>query len=197
VAIRQLAEDFGRYLYLPRLREAGVLAGAVEDGLGLLLWANDSFAYADSYDEAEARYRGLRGGQRITVSADSPDGLLVKPEVARRQLDTERPPEPSKPGEPPPQPSKGGGQAPEPPKPAAGPRRYHGSVALDPARVGRDAGRIAEEVIAHLAGLVGAEVRVTLEIEARIPGGAPDNVVRIVTENGRTLKFASHGFEKE
>jgi hypothetical protein len=70
-------------------------------------------------------------------------------------------------------------------------------VALDPARVGRDAGRIAEEVIAHLAGLVGAEVAVTLEIEARIPGGAPDNVVRIVTENGRTLKFASHGFEKE
>ena len=70
-------------------------------------------------------------------------------------------------------------------------------MALDPARVGRDAGRIAEEVIAHLAGLVGAEVAVTLEIEARIPGGAPDNVVRIVTENGRTLKFASHGFEKE
>jgi predicted AAA+ superfamily ATPase len=196
VAIRQLAEDFGRYLYLPRLREAEVLAGAVEDGVGLLLWANDSFAYADSYGEADARYRGLRGGQRVTVSADGPDGLLVRPEVARRQLEAERP-EPQKAGAPSPQPPSGERPAPEPPKPATGPRRYHGSVALDPARVGRDAGRIAEEVIAHLAGLVGAEVAVTLEIEARIPGGAPDNVVRIVTENGRTLKFASHGFEKE
>jgi len=52
-------------------------------------------------------------------------------------------------------------------------------------------------VIAHLSGLVGAEVTVTLEIEARIPSGAPDHVVRTVTENSRTLKFTSHGFEKE
>lgn len=37
---------------------------------------------------------------------------------------------------------------------------------------------LAEEVIAHLSGLVGAEVRVTLEIEAEIPTGAPERVVR-------------------
>ena len=59
------------------------------------------------------------------------------------------------------------------------------------------AGRIADEVISHIVGLVGSNVRVTLEIEAEIPGGAPDNVVRTVTENGRTLKFTSQGFEKE
>ena len=64
-------------------------------------------------------------------------------------------------------------------------------------RTGRDAGRIADEVITHLAGLVGANVRVTLEIEADIPDGAPDHVVRTVTENSRTLKFSSHGFERE
>lgn len=68
---------------------------------------------------------------------------------------------------------------------------------LDTARVGRDASRIADEVISHLAGLVGANVKVTLEIEAEIPSGAPDNVVRTVTENSRTLKFTSQGFEKE
>ena len=43
--------------------------------------------------------------------------------------------------------------------------------------MGRDAGRIADEVISHLSGLVGANVKVTLEIEAEIPNGAPDNVV--------------------
>jgi hypothetical protein len=37
----------------------------------------------------------------------------------------------------------------------------------------------------------------TLEIEAEVPGGAPDHVVRTVTENSRTLKFASHGFETD
>jgi hypothetical protein len=68
---------------------------------------------------------------------------------------------------------------------------------LDPTRVGRDAGRIADEVIAHLAGLVGSDVKVTLEIQAHIPNGAPDNVVRTITENGRTLKFTAQGFEVE
>jgi len=40
-----------------------------------------------------------------------------------------------------------------------------------------------EEVIAHLESLAGADVRVALEIDARIPNGAPEDVVRIVTEN--------------
>jgi hypothetical protein len=70
-------------------------------------------------------------------------------------------------------------------------------VELNPTRVGRDAGRIAEEVISHLAGLVGATVTVTLEIDADIPDGAPENVVRTVTENSRTLKFTSQGFEED
>ena len=51
----------------------------------------------------------------------------------------------------------------------------------------RDASRIADEVIAHLAGLVGATVKVTMEGEAEIPSGATDHVVRTVTENSRTL----------
>ena len=52
-------------------------------------------------------------------------------------------------------------------------------------------------MIAHLAGLVGSEVTVTLEIEAKIPSGAPDTIVRTVTENSRTLKFISQGFEED
>jgi hypothetical protein len=44
---------------------------------------------------------------------------------------------------------------------------------------------------------VGAKVTVTLEVEVEIPSGTPDNVIRTVTENSRTLKFTSQGFEKE
>lgn len=79
----------------------------------------------------------------------------------------------------------------------AKPKRFHGSVELDSTRVGRDASRIADEVLSHLSGLVGSNLRVTLEVEAEIPDGAPENVVRTVTENSRTLKFTSHGFELE
>ena len=43
----------------------------------------------------------------------------------------------------------------------------------------------------------GVRVQVTLEIEATVPEGVPENVVRTVTENARALKFRSHGFEAE
>lgn len=209
VAIKQLAEDFARYLYLPRLKESQVLAAAVQDGLGLLLWAQESFAYADSFDEAAGRYRGLRCGQRVAVSLENSEGLLVRPEVAQRQQAAEAVPAvgPTTGAEEPGQPTTApgttsgdpsGGTRPTPTlTPARVPRRFHGTVALDPTRVGRDAGRIADEVIAHLAGLVGSEVTVTLEIEARIPAGAPNHLVRTVTENSRTLKFTSQGFEED
>jgi predicted AAA+ superfamily ATPase len=198
VAIRQLVEDFGRYLYLPRVRDPEVLLGAVRGGFSLLTWEKDSFAYAESYDEGAGRYRGLRGGQQVVlVDADAPE-LLVKSEIARKQLDAETRPEPTPPADGPTPIPPGPGPEPVPtPTEIAKPKRFHGTVELDPARVGRDAGRIADEVISHLSGLVGANVKVTLEIEAEIPSGAPDNVVRTVTENSRTLKFTSQGFEKE
>ena len=65
VAVKQLVEDFARYLYLPRLKDPAVLLGAVRDGCALLTWEQDAFAYADSFDEAAGRYRGLRGGQHM------------------------------------------------------------------------------------------------------------------------------------
>jgi hypothetical protein len=130
---------------------------------------------------------------------------LVKSEAARKQLDAETKIAPPDSGEGEagsggtegPGPTAGRGSGPKPPPLAAKPKRFHGSVDLDQERVGRDAGRIAEEVISHLTGLVGSKVRVTLEIEAEVPDGAPDVVVRTVTENARTLKFTSHGFERE
>jgi hypothetical protein len=74
---------------------------------------------------------------------------------------------------------------------------FVGSVRLDGARVGRDAGRVAEEVVQHLSTLAGADVEVRLEVMVRVPGGVPDDVVRTVNENARTLKFESAGFENE
>tara|TARA_B100000949_G_C14051256_1_gene353660 strand:- start:82 stop:495 length:414 start_codon:yes stop_codon:yes gene_type:complete len=130
---------------------------------------------------------------------DGDAGLVVRPEVARKQLDAETVTD----VQPPPEGVQttsgteptGSGPTTPPPPPKA--RRYHGSVKLDPTRTGRDASEIADEVIAHLSGLMGSNVKVTLEIEADIPDGAPDQVVRTVTENSRTLKFEVSGFEEE
>lgn len=206
VAVKQLVEDFARYLYLPRLKAPSVLLSAISDGVNLLTWSHDSFGFADGYDDAAARYKGLRGGTMVMLADIHSPGLLVKPDVAGRQIDLERatPAAPAgagaagQPGEGAGGPGGNAGAAPDgAAQSAAKPKRFHGAVTLDATRVGRDAGKIAEEVIAHLVGLVGAEVTVTLEIHADIPQGTPDNVVRTVTENCRTLKFSDQGFEKE
>lgn len=207
VGVRQLIEDFARYTYLPRLADPSVLLASIRDGVSILTWVHDSFAYADGYDELAARYQGLRSGCAISLHDSNSTSLIIKPDVAKRQIDAERASVEATTAaiEADPKVSVSSGTVGEShvqatvPTPTAKPqpKRYHGSASLNPARVGRDAGQIAEEIIAHLVGLVGSNVQVTLEISADIPDGVPENVVRIVTENSRTLKLVSHGFEEE
>jgi hypothetical protein len=146
VEVRQLVEDFPRYVYLPRLKEPAVLVRAVRDGVRLLTWEQDGFAYADSYDEATGRYRGLRCGQNLSLSDSDPQGLLVKPEAARRQIEEVHQTAPAQPGATPSVTAAGTARAdgePTSPTPAGAPsttaaplKRFHGSVTLSPLRLG-------------------------------------------------------------
>jgi predicted AAA+ superfamily ATPase len=208
VAVKQLVEDFASYIYLPRLKDSSVLLGAIRNGLPSLLWMQDTFAFADSFDESAGRYRGLHCGETVPIFDGEMQGLLVKSDVACKQMDEEKSKQPVNltiagttggrgPATTDTGPGPGPAVTPDVPPTAPKLKRFHGTVSLDSTRVGRDASRIADEVIAHLAGLVGAKVTVTLEVEADIPSGAPDHVVRTVTENSRTLKFTSQDFEKE
>jgi hypothetical protein len=195
IAVRDLWDYYAQYLYLPRLRDASVLCAAVADGVRQLTWEQDGFAYADSYEESQQRYVGLRVLEEIVLGDAT--GFVVKPTVAAAQVEQERPAvlagereavqtdgEETDEGE--------AAVAEENGKP----KRFYGSVHLDPVRMGRDAGQIAEAVVQHLASVLGADVEIRLEIEAKIPEGASDEVVRTVTENARTLKFDQHGFEE-
>lgn len=202
VSVRQLLDDFAQYLYLPRLKGPEVLLEAIKDGAALLTWRTETFAYAEGWDESKQRYQGLRAGQQLASVLADGSSVLVKPDIAAAQLDAEA----AKSAEPGPSGPAAHAQARSaaPGETAVMPatavtkqaRRFHGSVQLDPTRIGRDAGRVAEEVVQHLSGLVGSEVEVTLEIHADVPDGVPDHIVRTVTENCRTLKFKDHGFEE-
>jgi len=50
VAVRQLVDDFACYLYLPRVAGPEVLVQAIRDGVAMLTWFSDTFAYAESRD---------------------------------------------------------------------------------------------------------------------------------------------------
>lgn len=215
VSVKQLAEDFAQYLYLPRLKDTNVLVEAVGNGISNLAWEYDTFAYADGYDSNNGRYRGLRVGEtNIKVNLDG-DSLLVKSDAAQKQLDEDA--ARKRPGTGPLTGLGGGGKIPVPgssqppisipggeghsiltPPTALNPvfTRFHGTVTLDPTRLSREAGSIADAVIQHLAGLLNSNVRITLEIDADLPDGTPENVMRNVTENCRTLHFDQFGFEE-
>jgi hypothetical protein len=214
VGVKQLVDDFAKYLYLPRVKNAQVILDAIQDGVGRLTWAQDTFAYADYYDATAERYRGLEAGRRPTVQLNA-NSVVVKPEVAAAQIEKDSAPPTTTAsdsgtsssagtgtatsgtgtagagGET----SKGAGDGGTQPKTPVL-RRFHGSAKIDATRLSRDVDLIASSVVQHLAGLLGAKVTITVEIEAEIPSGAPDNVGRTVTENCRTLKFDNQGFEE-
>lgn len=201
----QLQEDFGQYLYLPRIRSGEVLVESIRNGVERTSWDIETFAYADDYDDTKKRYLGLRGGEMGGVTIDK-KSVVVKPEAARRQWEAEKTPSDSggsgggagsgsgagdggRGG--------GGGGTILPPVKEKKYRRFHGSVTLDPLKLSTEAGKIHEAVVQHLQALDDADLEITLEIKARIPDGAPDHAVRTVTENCNTLKFREHGFEGE
>jgi hypothetical protein len=195
IDLKRFWDYLAQYLYLPRLKDQNVLLTSVKEAVGLTTWA-ESFAYAEGFDEETGKYIGLRVAEVITPSI-SPHSLIVKPDVAQKQLDDEAVPSPNK---------KTDKWTNDDSKPIDNPdvilpkvpvlRRFYGSVDIDAIRINRDTPEIAKEVIQHLTALHGARVKITLEIEAEIPEGVPNDVVRTVTENCRTLKFKTQSFEQ-
>jgi predicted AAA+ superfamily ATPase len=207
VGIKQLAEDMARYLYLPRLRDEDVLLAAIHDGIEQLTWQSETFGYAEAWDETRKRYQGLKAGHAVRVLMDA-HSVLVKPTVAAKQMQVDaeqqaaitKKDEESVTGKTPTAHVKtlnipGGGKV-EIVQPAPQLRRFHASVTIDALRLGRDAAQIAEEIVQHLTRVVGAQVEITIDIQASLPDGASEKLVRDVTENCRTLKFKDYGFEE-
>ncbi len=206
LSLKRLWEYLASYLYLPRLKNSEVLLHAVQQGVSALSW-QESFAYASGWDETKQRYLGLKAGPSEPITVTLTDqSLLVKPAIAVQQLaldqasvpptKTQAGPESLQPSIMPP-PLSPNPKPDLPPPPIKQIRRFHSTVKLDPMRLNRDAGQIANEVLQHLNSLVGAEVEVVLEIQARIPDGVSENVMRTVSENCRTLRFSNFTFEEE
>ena len=192
---KKLWEYFASYLYLPRLRDSGVLRGAIEAGIADL--ANENFGYAERYDEEKSRYDGLKmtGGGMVAIDSMS---VLVKPDVAKAQLERDQQSK-TKGAERDTRTTEGDAPAEGGAEPAVDkkPKRFFATVEVSADRAARDMGKIAEEVLQHLTTLPGSSVKVIVEIDATVTEGVEEDVQRTVTENCQTLKFTSHGFETE
>jgi len=209
VAVNEAWDAFARYPYLPRLRDIDVLARTVAGGPASMVWESHGFAVADAYEPGSGRYVGLvTGGMAAGVIGTT---LIVAPERASVQLAADAAAVAV--------PGLGGGSREEVGggrnlgavdvggvSDAGGGgtavvderlRRFYAVARLDPERYQRDFAKLAAEVVANLAGHLGTDVEISVEIRATNEAGFPDALVRTVTENARTLKVDEHGFEQE
>ena len=70
------------------------------------------------------------------------------------------------------------------------------STELNLTRINRDVQTYIEEVINHLAGVEGANVRISLEVEVDAKDGFSQQVIKTVSENCRTLGVRNSGFDE-
>lgn len=181
VSIRQLWEDFAKYVYLPRLRDMDVLLATIEAGPSSTVWQSEGFAVGAGVDEASGRYLGLSAGSRPALV--SPTAVVVRPEFAIGQLEAEDDDTPPQPRADDPERER------DVTEPTSAPMTaFRGSVTLDDRAV-QHFGSIGQELLVHLTPLPGVEVEVEVIVRARKPDGFDDQTIRTVTENARTLKF--------
>ena len=192
IRVGELWDYYCRYPYLTRLKNRAVLVDGVDAALSTFAWESEAFALAEGFDESSGRYRGLvlpGGDARFGQIQDST--LLVAPAAALRQLPDPDPvvPTPVDPGVLPYVPPV------EPPAAPPANTRFFGVYVLDPEMYARDLNKVSAEILHQLSAVPGARMKVTLEIEAVAEDGFPDDKVRVVRENARTLKFTQFGFE--
>lgn len=197
VAAMAFWEDTLRYLYLPRLRNRGVLEQAIIRGAG----TRDFFGTA--YGEHEGKFDGFKLGDSNVQLDDTL--LLIEPEAADVYDAANKakagstssggtgpaPPGPTPPGPVPPGLTPPGPTPPGPPKA----KSFHGHVVINASTAKMRLVQVAEEIIAALAADPNAEVKVNVEIQANFPNGAQDQTKRAVSENAKTLGFKNADWE--
>ncbi len=216
IRVGELWGYYCRHPYLPRLSDRVVLDDGILGAASELTWDVEAFAIATRYDEQTGRYLGLTVPHQDPFGQVTDHTLLVRPDLALAQRDQELAERTAASGGAAGTGSRteasghgtdgqsggtgssagtGAGSGGEQPPPGPKNTRFFGVASLNPERYARDLTRLSQEIIQHLAAPDGVELEVRVEISARKPDGFPEDKVRIVTENARTLKFESYGFE--
>lgn len=206
IQIKKLWEYLSTYCYLPRLANYSVLEDTILRGVA----SDEYFALAGAYNKN--RYVDLKYNK--TVFSVNPSDLLVKINVALKQIAAEKQEESHTGGTAQTGDQEGighgengsvsggggqtgsgnytgGGNTSDFPKNT----RFYMSAKLDTTRVNRDMNNYVQEIIQHLMAVDGSNVELTLEVNVHAPKGIPASTVRTVSENCRTLKITDFGFD--
>ncbi|MCV0386470.1 MAG: DUF499 domain-containing protein [Nitrobacter sp.] len=194
VAVATLFDWFASYVYLSRLRDEATLTLSIEKLLGKI---ESPVGFARSFDEESGKYEGVTQWSAALGSAIA-SGLLVwrkaLPVVNAPRTGVDVGSDTTDGNE------KGTGG--DTRRGADGnklPKRFYGSITLEPDKAGLQVAAIAKEILFELGRPNGSSLKISLEIEAASPSGYPDDVVDVVRANLRDLKIdiSKVGFEEE
>ncbi len=204
VQIGKMYDIFAQYPYMRRLKNEGTLHEGIRGGLARLSWETETFAYAESFDEARGRYVGLMAGPDAASRAiDMVNGLLVRADVASAQMEAERHPIVGGPND-----ASGGapGAAGDSVtfcadvttgEPSHAPEHFFLRVrADDVTKLPRVASQLANDIVAHLASIGGASVEVSIEVKADISGGINSQLEERLRKNAAAHQFPDPEFNQ-
>jgi predicted AAA+ superfamily ATPase len=190
-------EDTQKYLYLPRLKDRRVLERVIHEGAA----SGDFFGTAQG--QAGETFEGFRFGEGGVLFSDTL--LLIEPEAAKNyaaKLEAQKKAAAAAAAIPaaetgsgswnPASTAEGSSGAVYPPGKAMTPppkkfKAFHGTADIAAANAKAKLIDLAEEIIAVLCQDPNATVKVSVEISADFPQGAPDHVKRAVSENATAL----------
>ena len=194
VQISSLWECYARYLHIPRLASKEVLIKAISNGIALLSWQQESFAYAEGHDGQ--RWVGVRYGEHVQVSSS---GFLLQPERVSSEVDqfrnvsagetdtvssgTSTDVEATK--------TIGGEETPSVPPSDVAPKHFYAQFNIDPIRGVNQVAEILEHITMHL----GDDVSLTLDIQANNEQGFSEEKIRTVSENTNSLGAKASEFD--
>ena len=190
-------EDTMRYLYLPRLKNRGVLEQAIVKG------ASSVDFFGTAYGQAGEIFDGFKLGDSNIQLDDTL--LLIDPDFARdyaakhAQPATTGSSSSGSTGATKVEPPTGGGGLPPnmPPKKPGAPAAHNfiGTAEVNAATAKMRLVQIAEEIVSVLVSDPQATVKVSVEITASFPEGVSDQVKRSVSENATSLGFKNKTWE--
>jgi hypothetical protein len=161
------------------------------------------FGYAASWDEEQGKYLNLQtGGLTGRIMFDGAS-VLVKPDIAAKQIEAVTPETTTTAGEG----DTGttttgstpggtttvqpGGETSKETKQ----KKFYGTVELPPAGAGLKFSEIMQEVVQHFSKDPQNKVKIKVDIEAESPEGFDEATVRTARENANTLNFDQANFE--
>ena len=192
ISIKTLWEHLCTHPYLTRLKNSEVLISTIHDGIS----SKDFFGYANGIDK-NGNYIGLKYNTPDSEVYFDSSSILVKPEIAKQQIDKQELKDDKDNGTSIIETKLEQTTSSSHEKTPDIKTRFYGNITLDWTTIAPKTGEIASEIIEHLKSLKNSNVEISLEITGTIPEGIPEDIVRTISENCKTLKFSNWEFSKE